>query len=495
MHATICRAEREVQGAVDRVRRCAEPKAGATLGSIESELWTALLALGRAIMTLWLLRCATRERPTTYEHDGMRYVLDHCARRRSEIGTRFGKVPFVRAIGRALGRGQRADLPIDRELGLCSGFSLGTVTAVVRLCAMMAFGTARRTFEEFNEWAPSSRATLRMVDALGAEARGFLDANAVPAEDGEVLVIQVDGRGAPMITAAEHARRRAPRKSSQGTRRQARRNRRREHPRPRRGPGEKSKNAKLAFVGVVYTLRVTRSGCEGPINKRLIATFESHDALFRWLAEHVAARRRPRQRIVFLADGSEHIWRLQERYFPDAEVCIDWYHVVEKLWEAGTCLFKEGTSELKTWVYEQKRRLRAGFILSLIADLKQAHSRISKTGPGNKARRQRLVKIIAYLDAHAHRMRFRELRDDDLDIGTGVVEGAVRNLIGLRLDGPGMRWSRDRAEMILHLRCILLNEQWDDFCRHLAPRNLRLAAQPVPARTHDAKAQQLRDAA
>ena len=72
---------------------------------------------------------------------------------------------------------------------MCSGFSLGTVTAVVQLCALMAFGTARRLFAEFHEWAPSSRATLRMVDAVGAEARGFLDGAAVPDDDGEVLII------------------------------------------------------------------------------------------------------------------------------------------------------------------------------------------------------------------------------------------------------------------------------------------------------------------
>ena len=134
MQATIGRAEREVQSAVGCVRRCSERKAGATLGSIEAELWTALLALGRAVITLLLLRSAAHERAATYEHDGIQYVLDTGAKRRSEIGTRFGSVPFVRPIGRAFGGRSRADLPIDRELGLCSGFSLGSVTAVVRLC-------------------------------------------------------------------------------------------------------------------------------------------------------------------------------------------------------------------------------------------------------------------------------------------------------------------------------------------------------------------------
>jgi hypothetical protein len=495
MGTTISRAEREVQSAIERVRRCAEPKAGTSLATVEAELWTALLALGRAIVTQFLLRSAARARPATYGHEGVRYALDAGTRRRSEIGTRFGKVPFARPIGRILGKRGRADLPVDRELGLCSGFSLGTVTAVVQLCAMMAFGTARRTFAAFHEWAPSSRATLRMVDAVGAGAHGFLDARAVPKDDGEVLVIQVDGRGAPMISSTEKARRRRSRGKIEGTKRQARRVRRREHPRPRRAKGDKSKNAKVAFVGVIYTLRATRFGWEGPINKRLIATFESHEVLFRWLSDHAIRRGYGDKRTVFLADGSDHIWRLQERYFPDAEVCIDWYHVVEKLWEAGGCFFKAGSIALKKWIDEQKRRLRGGLTLSMLAELNRRYSSIPKTGPGNKGRRHRLGKIIAYLDEHERRMRFHEMRTDNLDIGTGVIEGAVRNLVGLRLDGPGMRWSRDRAEMVLHLRCIVLNEQWDDFCAYLATRRLKLAAQPVPTRTHDAKPQQLREAA
>src|SRR5690606_33669949 len=37
-------------------------------------------------------------------------------RRSGEVGTRFGKVKFSRAIGRRLGGRGRADLPVDREL-------------------------------------------------------------------------------------------------------------------------------------------------------------------------------------------------------------------------------------------------------------------------------------------------------------------------------------------------------------------------------------------
>jgi len=85
---------------------------------------------------------------------------------------------------------------------------------------------------------------------------------------------------------------------------------------------------------------------------------------------------------------------------------------------------------------------------------------------------------------------YAELRRDDLDIGTGAVEGAVRNLVGLRLDGPGMCWDRERSELVMHLRCILLNGQWDDFCQFLAQSPLKLAPQPAAARPHDAVRQE-----
>ena len=65
----------------------------------------------------------------------------------------------------------------------------------------------------------------------------------------------------------------------------------------------------------------------------------------------------------------------------------------------------------------------------------------------------------------------------------------MRNLVRMRLDGPGRRWGRRRAEYVLQLRCILLNDQWDDFCNSLATGHVvRLRARPEPAQPHAAKA-------
>ena len=182
MPTSIATAERDVQRAFEDTLRQTESRA--PLFAAEAALWTSLLALGRAMITLYLVRAAARPRATSYRHEGQLYVLDTKHQRRTQLGTRFGKVSFTRPVGRRLGAfRQRVDLPVDRELGLVGGFSLGTVVAVVRLAAMMAFAQARGTFREFHEWAPSPRAALRMVDAVGAEAKPFLDQAPAPSKE------------------------------------------------------------------------------------------------------------------------------------------------------------------------------------------------------------------------------------------------------------------------------------------------------------------------
>jgi len=336
--------ERDVQNAFEQALAITRGATTRSLHEVETSLWTALLALGRALIALYLARVVRQPRATDYVHGGARYVLAETAT--SEVGTRFGKVVFERPVGRRLGwRRAACDRPIDRALVLCGGFSLPTVLSVARLCAQLAFGSARVAFAQFCEWAPSQRSTLRMVDAVGAEVRPFLEAASAPDDDGEILVIQADGGGAPMIDPAELLLRRRPHAAREGAERHRRRTRRRARVRPRRRKGDKSKNAKVAFVGVIYTLgRAVDGTREGPIHKRIYATFDSHAALFKWLHAEAVKRGYGKKRTLFIGDGAEAIWDQQAIWFPRAEPCLDWVHVVEKIWDAGRSLHREGAT-------------------------------------------------------------------------------------------------------------------------------------------------------
>jgi hypothetical protein len=60
-------------------------------------------------------------------------------------------------------------------------------------------------------------------------------------------------------------------------------------------------------------------------------------------------------------------------------------------------------------------------------------------------------------------MDYDDLAREDLELSTGIVEGAVRYIVSQRFDEGGMRWIKERAEALLQLRCIELNGAWDDF--------------------------------
>jgi hypothetical protein len=463
-----------------------------TAAEAEIALWTGVLRLGASMMTLFFAHQAARwPSGLRYEAAGVEHEVDGADV--VEIGTKFGKVSARQPMGRAVGqRRARRDLPMSRALGLPGGFTLPLVTLVAKFCALMAFAPTRQLLRDLLGWAPAPRSVLRMVDTVGAEARGFLEQAAVPTGDTDVLLITVDGKGAPTISSAEHAKRRQPHRRGTGGLRQKKSG----SPKKRRGPGKKSKNAKMAAVGVICTLKLDDNGSPRPVNKRIYATFTTYRALFVWL--HAEAVRRGYgtakfRKVQFVADGADTLWALQQEFFPDAEVCLDWIHAVEKLWNCGKAVNRGSRTKrapLEAWVHAQRKRLRAGQLDEVIATLQSALDATAVTGPGNKYRRTVLEDTIKHFAKNRARMQYQRLRQQGLVISSGLIEGTVRHLVGMRLDGPGMRWGKARAEAVLHLRCVLLNGLWSDFESYLATRSLRLAAQPVPTVTHDAKKQE-----
>jgi hypothetical protein len=367
--------------------------------------------------------------------------------------------------------------------------TLGVHLMAGYLAARVAFDEVVEVLRRVGEYAPSKRALLGIVDRLGPVAREILGDMPVPDDDGDVLVIQSDDKGAPMLGSAEHARRCKPHRKGRSRQKGARTQRRRQRnarPKIRRAKGKKSKNARMAKVFVIYTLRRNRDGTlDGPLNKRVIATFKSRREAFAMALQEALKRGYGKKPSYFLADGSRAIWALQREFFPLATPCVDWYHVCEYLWRAGGTVFREGSADLAAWVHERKRELMAGSVDAMLDTLRGLRSQIGNSGPGTKGRRERLSKAVAYLDGHRERLRYRELARADMDIATGAVEGAVNHVVGRRLDGSMMRWGRGRSEHVLALRCVVVNDLWDHFAHDVTEIHGRCRQPVIPRITPD----------
>jgi hypothetical protein len=295
----------------------------------------------------------------------------------------------------------------------------------------------------------------------------------LPEDDGDVLVIEIDGKAAPTATEEELRRRRRPRSCSKRgcrcQRHRGRANRQRRGRKKRRTKGDKSKNGRSATLVVMYTLKRGEDGrLHGPVNKKVFGTFGTRESALDWARAQATRRGFPpetKKIVQIVIDGEICLEQRLRRLFPNAILTLDVRHAQEKLWGVGRLFHPEGSAELSGWVEELEDLLYKGHVRTLLRKLEEALRDVSLRGPGTKAKREALRKAIHYLEARVKLMDYGRLRKEDLVIASGVVEGAARYVVGERLDNSGMRWIEDRAEAVLLLRCIEVNGDWEDFMR------------------------------
>lgn len=465
---------REELGVIERLaEEQATGKELADFVAFETVLKEKLDAVGRVATELFLTHA--EERVAAASKDGIRcgdrFLRPAPRPQARNLTCRFGVVRYFRTYARENHDGRRRGFhPLDVALGLSADrFSWNVLSLSVRLATKTSFAEARATVGLFLPNVPSTEVIQQSVLGLGRFTGKWFENLPGPEGDGEVLVVMIDSKGAPTATEEELQRRRGKRHrrpAAPSPRHRGRHRRGRYPKKPRRKKGDKSKHAKMATLIVMYTLRRSGQYLLGPINRWIYASFAPKEHAFQ-IARREANKRgftpESGRLIQLVTDGDNDLDCYAKRYFPKAIHTIDVMHVTEKLWTAGECIYPEGSRELKRWVERQKKRLYGGTAAQIVAELKRQLERTPRTGPGNKGKRERLTDVIRYIDKRLDRMNYHDLLAQDLEIGSGAVEGAIKHVIGKRCDHGGMRWIKERVEALIQLRCIEVNGQWDAF--------------------------------
>jgi hypothetical protein len=459
----------------------------------EAKQIEALRQVGRASAELALATAEAKHRqehPDRFEVGGTAYRLTSPEPR--SLLTWFGTVRYRRSYARPL-EGGAGWFPLDAELGLLGDrISPSMLATAARLCTRVSFAEAREVLGWFVPQAPSTEVLEQTVLGLGHHTREWFESVAPPEDDGEVLVVLIDGKCVPTARQDELELRRGPRKDkpkAPSPRHRGRMNRQARTPRPRRKKGDKAKNGKLVTTVVMYTLRREGELLLGPLNRRIYASFGPKRHAFAFALEE--AKRRgfgpgTDKTVQLLTDGDPDLHRYVDEYFPASKytgrvVTVDVMHVLEKLWEAGRSCYAEASAELAAWVDAQEAHLYNDDVDSVLVELRARLAEVPKTGPGNKGRRKRLTDAIRYLADRRDKLAYGTCRKRDLEVGTGQVEGAIKYVIAKRCDHGGMRWIRERAQAVIQLRCIDVNAQWDAFVGWTLGR-LRTTAREVGQR-------------
>jgi hypothetical protein len=443
----------------------------------EKELVSQVFVLGRLFISLFL---RMREEQTRTNHTKPDRSYKWQKPKARQLGTFFGKVRYWRSYlyGPSAGGGY---YPVDVELGLTGdGFSL----LVQSYATKMSYAQATVILSLFLQWSPAQKSIEDMVLGLGRHTATWFEAMPAPENEGEVLVIQIDSKANPTATEEELANRRGkrvvnPHPGSQRHRGRAARQRR--GSKKRRQKGDKAKNGKMTTIVTMYTLKQSEDGSlEGPLNKKVYASYapKRHAvAIARREADKRGFEQESGKLVQVVTDGDNDLANYIEELFPEALHTIDVYHVTEYLWEAGQALYKEGSDELNQWVEAQKEALYDGRVADIVEEIDRRLALLPKRGPGMKSQRECLQKVRKYLNKRLDKMDYKSLRERDLEISSGAVEGAVNYVIAKRFDSGGMRWIKERAEALLQLRCIEVNNDWDDFISFVHDRTREQAQQ------------------
>lgn len=167
--------------------------------------------------------------------------------------------------------------------------------------------------------------------------------------------------------------------------------------------------------------------------------------------------------ISVLADGARWIWDRARIQFPGANGTLDIYHGVEHIADTAERLYGEGAPETKRWTDDGRTSLLHGGWPELqlqIAAAQQTHPRL--------AQQRSLEHLRAYFTTHQEHLNYRQRLAEGRAIGSGIVEGAAKNLVGRRLKQTGARWRVRRVNRMAGLCGCLYSDHWDAYWNQIA---------------------------
>ena len=339
--------------------------------------------------------------------------------------------------------GGHALCPLELRAGIIEGS--WTPLAAKQATWVVAHLTPKEGEELFELWGnmtPSKSTLARLPKALSVHweaQRPRLEATlrqqeAIP-DEAVAMAVSLDGVMAPMKDGQRQAKRQRARAKGQSP----------------SGP------AGYQEVGCGTVSYYDRNG-ERLCTRRMARMPEGNKATLKsqLTAEVMRALiRRPDLRVVKVAAGAPDNWSYLSETLPFGDEVLDFYQAAEHLGAALGAAYGEGTPTYQERLETLSEVLRdapegVDTVIGALCRLRMRYPR-----------RQAIHKALAYFREHRHRMRYGDLRAQNLPIGSGVVEAACKTLVSQRLKRSGRRWRTAGGQAILTFRALCQSERFE----------------------------------
>lgn len=159
-----------------------------------------------------------------------------------------------------------------------------------------------------------------------------------------------------------------------------------------------------------------------------------------------------------LGDGAEWIWNLADARFVGASQTLDVYHAVEKLAEAGREALGQG-EPMREWLESARQRL--------VADGYGGACEVLGVAVGDEEGQRRMQakipEVLNYFCGHRDRLGYAARLRRGQVIGSGMVEGTIKQRVNLRMKRGSARWLPQHVGPFVELMAMVDTPEWAEF--------------------------------
>lgn len=164
------------------------------------------------------------------------------------------------------------------------------------------------------------------------------------------------------------------------------------------------------------------------------------------------------KKLSVLGDGAEWLWKLAARHFPGADQVLDIWHGAEHLEEGAKKVFGEGSALAQEQGAKGQLRLREDGYGGVIEWVGELTGQLPAGGDGAA-----LGDVLNYFAAHQDRLNYALRLRRGQSIGSGLVEGSIKQLLNQRLKQTGARWKVEHVGPFVELGALAAGPEWQDF--------------------------------
>jgi len=162
--------------------------------------------------------------------------------------------------------------------------------------------------------------------------------------------------------------------------------------------------------------------------------------------------------VTVLADGADWIWKQAAAQLPGAAGVLDIFHALEHVGACANAVYGEGSEASRRWQDRGRAALLNGGASGIEALITATRAEVR-----SRPKREALEGLRGYFGRQRERLGYAGRLGSGQSIGSGLVEGSCKQVIGRRLKQTGARWTIRRVNRMATLCCALHGDTWKPY--------------------------------